>query len=180
MPSGQAADLSALSESLRLWLLKQLNPGETIVWVGQPDRRRTFRQLLLKWALLTIPANLVWLVLMFFVVRFDTAVVMAPFLLIGIYALFAPVRFLVAPTTLYAITGERALKLRGKQVTTFSGAYIDCVEQTDGWGDLILFFDDSDDCMGDKSIRKDGFDCIPEVRKVARLVQAFQKDRVEL
>ncbi len=175
MPLRPSADLSALSEPLRQCLRKQLHSGERVLWVGQPDPRRSFRQMLLGWAIFIVPVNLALLWFMFCVVDFVGALWLAPVLLIGIYGLFAPLRFLVAPATLYAVTTGRALKIRGKMVTAFAGDYIDCVENKDGWGDLILFFEVSEDRVGDKSTRRDGFEHIPEVRKVARLVEALRK-----
>lgn len=139
----------------------ELDPGEYLLWVGQPSPRRFLRESLSSFGL-----GIVWTA---FIVNFIigwysfphgelsvpsglfglrgilSSIFFVPFILVGIGMLLSPVRsYRSAKRTVYAITNKRALIVEGagsRSVQSYGEgeiSNIERVERADGSGDMTL------------------------------------------
>jgi hypothetical protein len=178
--------ISTLPQDLQQRLRAELRPGEMVIWSGQPDPGRFMKSGFKLWFFF-VPWTafaIFWIggASGFHMPTFDSGwsffpLFGLPFLLIGLGGMSSPFWLRRrAGSMVYAITNERVIAIEGSRtiiVTSYSAAEITDVERTehrDGTGDLVLRRERYKDSEGDMATRKHGLFSIPEVRRVAGLV----------
>ena len=180
------AEPSALSIAQR-----QMRPGERLIWADRPAPGRM--------ALAGLPVTLFgavfggfalfWIAGAASMTPADSGVFAffplfgVPFLLVGLGIMLTPVWiWLGAKKTIYAISSDRLVIIKGNRVQSFEPDEIDELERretSDGRGDVIFSRDlvRSRSRRGSRTrVRKIGFFGIPEVRRVEDEIRRL-KDR---
>ncbi len=177
----------------------ELEPGEKMLWSGQPDPKRLSRKALLI-SLFGIPWTafaLFWVVaaagfklpdftFSSFSDGFHAVFPLfgIPFVLIGLGMFTAPYwAYRSAKRTVYAITNRRALVIsfgRAKRVQSYFEqdiSDISRVERADGSGNIVFRTEETTDRKGNARLNQIGFFGVPEVRRVERiLLDAFKNE----
>ncbi|MFL6659386.1 MAG: hypothetical protein ACJ8GW_15005 [Massilia sp.] len=181
--------ITSLPPDLQQRLLQELKSGEQLVWVAQPNADRAMKSgfkiwfFFLPWTAFSV----FWIcgASGFKMPSFDSGfgwfpLFGLPFLLIGLGGLCSPLWLKrKALTTIYAITNQRALTIKGKKTFTIKSylpADLATLEKTvhqDGSGDLILWTEHYHDSDGDKQKRTEGFSDIENVRHVEKLLESL-------
>lgn len=173
--------------------MRELQPGEVVTWVGQPDPRRMMLQGFALW-LFFIPWTafaLFWMAgasgfrVPEFNEPFDLFPLFGlPFLLIGIGGLSAPFWLKSkARQMIYVVSNKRAFSLTGRRSVTVESwrpeqlASITRTERLDGSGDLVFATETWRDSDGDRRTRQKGFMAIPDVRLVEGHLQRLVTSR---
>jgi hypothetical protein len=176
--------LHALPPQLRTILEGELHVGEQLLWVAQPDVRRSRRQGY--WVMPFGAAILAFVVLGLPQISGDWLLMTVLLLCFGLLALlglsFVAMPYLMqasAKTTVYAITTGRALILNdGKRDTLKSYPLRELGERdirprADGFGDLVLKKEQIKDSDGHYLTHEYGFFTIAKVHQVERLVDGL-------
>lgn len=185
------ASLSVLPQHLRQRLQRELKPGETLVWAGQPVPELMQKSGYKAW-IFFLPWLAISLVVMLGALDFKRNglrelatfgfLFCVPFVLIGLAGMYTPFWMRRrALSTIYAITTMRALTIDGAKsvsVTSFEAASIQNTEKTvheDGSGDLVLRLEVYRDSDGDEQTRREGFYGLDDVVKVERLIDKLRQ-----
>lgn len=186
-------DIYRLPPPLQQRVMNELQLGEVVYWVGQPDPRRMMLGGFLLW-IFFVPwtaFSLFWMAgaAGFSVPDFSnpSALFMLfgiPFVLIGIGGLCAPLwAYVAARHTVYAISNKRAFMLEGKRSVTSESwrpeqlGNIVRTERPDGSGSLVFATETWRDSDGDRRIRRKGFLHVAEVRMVEAHLQRLYATR---
>lgn len=187
-------NVSDLPDHLRQAVRDALQPGEQIVWLGQPHPRLTFRLGMTVWWFF-VP----WLTFASFIVYFVIAPkvhafsdlaqssVLGPLILplVGMAGMSIP--FWVRRTyrnTVYVITGARALIVEGGsriKIESFSPAELTTMDKQaddNDDGDLVFRVDRHKDSDGDEQIREVGFMMIEDATHVHHLLTRLASTRL--
>jgi hypothetical protein len=185
--------ISQLKLNLQNRVRSELKPGESIVWIGQPNPNRLMWTGFLLWFFF-IPwtaFSLFWTAgaAGFRIPTFTRITDLfplfgLPFILIGLGGLSSPfwIRW-KALNTVYVITDRRAFSLEGgrtfvvRNYTPEKLGNLVRKERDDGSGDLILdttWYKDSD---GDSRKNELGFYGIPDVKRVEYLLERLAANR---
>jgi len=165
---------------------RELEPGEAILWTGQPDPGKSARQMV--WFSL---ACVGWMVILFFLFKtfngqLSATIGQGPvYFLFGLSAISTIVQVFCVPiwlakrfrATAYAITNKRILVVvsgANRTVRAFPDIDVDALkveERPDGSGNLI--FAKPSDLEGNlpSILRNTQFNAIPAVRDVERLIR---------
>lgn len=182
---------------LQMKTQNELEPGERLLWSGQPDPKRLSKKAILI-SLFGIPWTafaIFWVVAAagFKLPDFSSLsggfqsvfpLFGIPFVLIGLGMFAAPYWvYRSAKRTVYAITNRRALVIsfgRAKSVQSYfeqDVCDISRVERADGSGNIIFRTEETTDRKGNSRLNQIGFFGIPEVRRVERvLLDAFKNE----
>lgn len=180
-------DMYRLTQALQEKILRELQPGEVVMWAGQPDPKRMMLTGFALW-LFFIPwtaFSVFWMAgaAGFQVPDFSQPFGLfplfgLPFLLIGMGGLASPFWMHTrARHMVYVITSKRALAMTGSRATTVESwmpaqlGNITRTERQDGSGDLIFAMETWRDSDGDRRTRPKGFLGIQDVRMVEAQLQ---------
>jgi hypothetical protein len=180
-----------LAPALQQRVRRELQPNESIEWIGQPDPNRMMRAGFVFWLFFTP-----WtLFACFWIVQAGGLEVLnstrtglarffplfgLPFLFIGLGGLSAPFWMRRrARSTIYVVTSQRAIEISGRKRVTVR-SYLpeqlrDLVrtENADGSGDLQISASAATDGNGNRA--KSGFYGVANVREVERKVTALAR-----
>ena len=178
--------ISHLPQQLQARLRAELKPGESPIWLAQPNARLRMRVGFLAW-MFVLP----WLGISYWFMSgsiqhhaklFDQLTDIGllfclPFIVVGIGGLCIP--FVVwrrAKWTVYVITNRRAMIINGKRtpVKSYLPADLAGMEKTvraDGSGNLVLRTEHYRDSDGDSQTRTEGFFTIDSVNVAERLLE---------
>lgn len=186
-----SGDFMKLPPGLQVRVMRALQPGEVVLWAGQPDPGSYMRRGLLLW-LFFVPWTAFSLFWMAGAAGFRLpgadigsffALLGLPFLLIGLGGLSAPLWLRrVARDTLYVITSQRALVLEGRQAMVRSWPpealiAVTCSERPDGSGDLLFATEVWDDGRGNRGQRQRGFFAVRDVRMARACLERLAATR---
>lgn len=179
--------LHQLEPNLQNRVRSELKPGESIVWVGQPDPKRAvwfgfaLWFFFIPWTAFALfwTAGAAGFKIPTFSRMSDLFMLFGvPFILIGLAGLSSPYYiWKKALNTVYLITDRRAISIEGWRtwtVRTYPPEKLGSIvrkERSDGSGDLILdttWYKDSD---GDSRRNEIGFYAIPDVKRVEYLLE---------
>jgi len=178
-----------LPAALRNALGEELEPGERLLWTGQPDPRQPARA-----AIPAVLFGIPWTLFSIFWVAMAAGAMShsnigllgwgfplfgVPFVLVGFGMLSSPYWAARSATnTAYAITDRRAitltLKNKGRHVDQWVPQNVSDLERTEkanGSGNLTLLKRMGKDSDGDACVNKKEFFGIPDVRRVERLIR---------
>lgn len=186
-------DMYRLPPALQERVMRELQPGEVVSWVGQPDPRRMMLSGFVLW-LFFIPwtaFSVFWIAgasgfrLPDFSELFDFFPLFGlPFFLIGIGGLSSPFwLYRKAGSMVYVVSNKRAFSLSGWRSITVESwrpeqlGSITRTERPDGSGDLVFATEVWRDSDGDRRTRQKGFTGIPDVRMVEGHLQRLVASR---
>ena len=191
-------DIGMLRPRLREMVDRELRPGETVRWVGQPGPSRMVRK---AWPLQAFGLLGTLFVASAVIALLVTILVSPTYDIYSLLLIFASLSILSEPlgirrrarSTVYVLTNKRAIvfepRLMGKAIRSFAPEELGSLRRTEdahGRGDLVFARDDSvnlprvrysrDTGTPDPNSREVGFMEIPEVKRVERLVKALHDE----
>jgi len=170
-------------------LQSELQPGEILVWTGQPDPNLLARRGLIFTVFgiifLAVPLFITAVLLLLALVSRSflplcIGVLLVPFFLVGAFITFTPLwNRRAAAKSLYAITNRRAIiwqrTLFSLNVRSFSPGQLGGMSRRElgnGSGDLIFYQSTYRNMDGDRRTQSDGFFALRNVHDVDSLLRA--------